>query len=65
MNHSRFVICQAMFCDLSWDSPDFDETQIQEAFGRTVGTQNPGQVDSRRFMKLLELVGVELPPSGP
>jgi hypothetical protein len=65
MNHSTFVICQAMFRDLSWDSPDFDETQIHEAFGRTVGTQNPGQVDSQQFMKLLDLVGVELPPSDP
>lgn len=59
------VICEVMFRDLSWDSPYVDDELVWQAFGRSLGTRNPGALPPAKFMKLLDLVGVELPPSSP
>jgi hypothetical protein len=58
--HGTVAICDILFRDLSWGSPAVNEMDLREAFGREPGTQNPGELPQSGFMKLLQLVGVEL-----
>jgi hypothetical protein len=53
-----FVVCRVLFRDLSWNAPVVTDDTLIAAFGRIPATQNPGNLSSRRFRQLLELLGI-------
>lgn len=56
--YRTFVVCQKLYCDLSWDSPIATDDYFMQAFGRVPGTQNPGALPESEFLNLLHLLGV-------
>jgi len=54
--YPRFVVCQPLFRDLSWDAPVVEDRHLIAAFGRVPGTRNPGAVPQEGFERLLEIV---------
>jgi hypothetical protein len=58
-----FVVCEAMFRDLSWDAPVVEDRHLLEAFGRLPGTRNPGALPAGGLTRLMALLGIAAPLS--
>jgi hypothetical protein len=58
--HPTFLICRPLFRELSWAAPIVTGEHIQRAFGRRIGTQNPGKLDCDKFMRFLKMIGVSI-----
>lgn len=65
MKHGTFVICERLFCNLTWDAPEVTEPQLELVFSRVPGTRNPGAWEIRHAEQLLSILGIDIPLSGP
>ena len=63
--NGAFVVCEALFKDLSWQAPIIYDDHLLKAFGRIPATLNPGVLANDDFMRLLELLAISIPPSAP
>ncbi|MEW4451986.1 hypothetical protein AB1L30_04800 [Bremerella sp. JC817] len=62
--YGSYAICRKLFCDVSWEAPIVQDDDLIKAFGRVPGTQNPGAVPERQFLKFLKRLRVGIPPLG-
>ena len=56
----RVVICEPLFCSLSWDAPAVTNADLVEVFGRVPGTQNPGALPIGYLNKLARHLNLPL-----
>jgi hypothetical protein len=56
--HPRFLVCRALFRDLSWEAPVVADQHLLDAFGRIPGTQNPGALPEDGFTRLMQALGI-------
>lgn len=58
-----FLVCHADFVDVTENAPKVPNDYLLTAFGRRPGTQNPGSLPQEQFHRLLQLAGIDTPPS--
>lgn len=63
--YGDFVVCHALFRDLSWNAPIVEESMFLAAFGRVPATRNPGSLPQKQFQRFLDLLGVSATLSNP
>jgi hypothetical protein len=61
----RVVICEPLFCKLSWDAPTVRDKHWQDSFGGVPGTQNPGARPLSQLQDLMRLLAISAPLSSP
>jgi hypothetical protein len=54
--NGTFIVCKKRFVDLSWNAPIILKADLEEAFGSTPGTRNPGKKSPRSFAKLIDIL---------
>jgi hypothetical protein len=55
-----FVVCKPLFRELRWNAPIVTDSNLIKAFGCVPGTQNPGKLDPKRFVRWLKQYGVHV-----
>jgi hypothetical protein len=55
-----FVVCEPLFCDLSWASPVVADEQLVEVLGRIPGTLNPGALPLTDFRPLMRTLRIAI-----
>jgi hypothetical protein len=61
-DNGRFVVCQPLFIDLSWEAPIVDDAHLHAAFDRIPVTRNPPSLPWSGLHRLVQLL--KLPVSG-
>lgn len=59
-----FLVCRALYRELSWDAPMIGDDHLMRAFGRIPATQNPGRLRPSEFRTLLELLEIPMADFG-
>jgi hypothetical protein len=60
MKFGTFVICQSLYCDLTWNAPEILDTHLIRAFGKVPGTRNPGRQSIAQGQRLMEELVVDV-----
>ncbi len=60
MKFGTFVICQSLYCDLTWNSPEILDSHLIQAFGQVPGTRNPGKQSIAQGQRLMDAVGIDM-----
>ena len=55
-----FVVCWAVFSDLSWHAPIVTDANLRGVFGKIPGTQNPGKHDIALLHRLVDRFDIRL-----
>jgi hypothetical protein len=63
--HGRFVACEPLFVDLSWDAPVVREEDLVHAFGYLPGTRNPGAMPVESAERLKARLVIHARPPSP
>lgn len=63
--YPRFVVCGALWRDLSWDAPVVREEDLRAVFRRVPGSRNPGALPLSHLTPLLDRLGIPAEPSSP
>ena len=63
--YPRFVICEPVFINVSWDAPEATDKLLKAVFGRIPGTQNPACFTCDKAIKLLDELGIDAQLSVP
>jgi hypothetical protein len=61
--NGRFVVCDAIWRDLSWNAPKVHDADLLAVFGRVPGTRNPGSLSLTFLEPLLRQLRIAAPPS--
>ena len=56
----RFVVCEPLYRDLSWDAPVVDEQMLVEVFGRIPPTRVPPASTIEEFTQLMVRLGISV-----
>jgi hypothetical protein len=63
MKHGTFVVCTALFRDLSWDAPIIERRHFLRALGKVPGTHNPGALTMDQCCRLMRVIEIDIPLS--
>ena len=63
--YPRFVACEPLYVNLSWDAPVVHDRDLRSVFGKVPGTRNPGALDLSKLAALTRRLGIAAPPSVP
>ena len=55
-----FVICEKLFCDLSWEAPVVEDADLIAVFGNVPGTRNPGGKTFDEFLDFMAVMGIDV-----
>jgi hypothetical protein len=62
----RFVVCDRLWHDVSWDAPEVHESDLRAAFnGKVPGTRNPGKQTVASLKALLKRLRLDVRLSAP
>jgi hypothetical protein len=56
--HGRFVACEPLYVELSWDARVVHERDLRHAFGYLPGTRNPGAMAPEGIKRLMRRLGL-------
>ncbi|MCC6230705.1 MAG: hypothetical protein IT432_15955 [Phycisphaerales bacterium] len=58
--NGRFVCCEPLWIDLSWNAPQVHEEDLVAVFGAVPGTRNPGAHDLERLLALTDRLKIRV-----
>jgi hypothetical protein len=65
MRFPTFVVCERLYCDLSWNAPEVTESLLVAVFGCIPATRNPRKWTITHAERLLSQLSIAVPLSSP
>ncbi len=59
-HHPFFLVCRAVFIDVTVSAPHVTDEDLVAAFGHVPGTQNPGKLPRDQYCRFLDIIGLEV-----
>jgi hypothetical protein len=58
------VVCEPLYCDLSWNARVIEGEQFKMALGEVPATRNPGARTLNEFRRLVKMIGIRIRRTG-
>lgn len=58
--YGTFVVCEKLYCELTWSAPEVSDEQLVSAFGKVLSTQNPSVESISCAEQFFALMGIDV-----